>query len=225
MKPTEAQIRELEKAHKMMLVDLVLANKLFLSLLPKLKGKKTDSKEYKAVHALGLKIVDLVKAWYIRQRNYEVKAGIPKADPNLYKYFLTANGQRNLVDQAKKYMDPSKPENQIMGIFGIGIIPLIIWAVIIIAAAYTAVQITNDLTTTSEEKADLLKQTQATLKDLNITGPQAAAIITQTQAEASNPTGEGGFFSSIKTLLLWGGVGLIAVEVMKHKNKAVTKAA
>ena len=44
-KPTKEDIQKLERNHKAQFVDLVLANKLFIGMLPKIIGtKKTDKK-------------------------------------------------------------------------------------------------------------------------------------------------------------------------------------
>lgn len=215
-KPTEAQVRQLELTHKALFVDLVLANKLWISLLPKVKGKSKTSKEYLALMNLAHKIASLAGRWYARQLDLEKKAKVPPIPKDLFKYFLQPANQNKLVEQAKMFLDPTKKENQIMGIFGMGIIPLIIWAVVLIVLAFTAYEITDQLNTTAEEKADLLKTTTATLKDLNISGQEAANIISTTQAQASD-TGDGlGFGSLIK----WGAIAFVVYEfVIKPKQQ------
>lgn len=197
---SEEQVKKLERDHKAQFVDLVLANKLFISLLPKLKGKSKTSKEYIAMLAFGKKIAQLAGKWYARQWKFEQKAGVPKADKDIMKYFLQPANQDKLIAQAKAFLSPGKKENQILSIYGIGIVPLIVWGVMALIAAFTAYEIVDELNTTAEEKTDLLKQTESTLKDLNITGAQAANIISSTQEQASE--GSTGF--SFGKLLMWG---------------------
>lgn len=218
-RPSEEQVRQIEAAHKALYVDLVLANKLWISLLPKIKGKSKTSKEYIAIMALAHKIAQLAANWYVRQRAFETKAKVPAVSKDILRYFLQPANQKQLVEQAKAYLDPTKSSNAILGIFGLGIIPLIIWGIILIVAAFTAYEITDQLNTTAEEKADLLKQTTATLKDLNITGPQAAAIITSTQEQAGGSGSDSGF--GFGKLLMWGAIGFGAYELfLKPKQNA-----
>lgn len=222
-RPSEADIKKLELNHKAQFVDLVLANKLFISLLPKLKGKSKTSKEYIAMINFGKKIAQLAGKWYARQLKFETKAGIPKADKDLMRYFLSPPNQDKLIAQAKAYLSPGKKENQILSIYGIGIIPLIIWGVIALIAAFTAYEITDELNTTAEEKTDLLKQTETTLKDLNITGAQAANIISSTQEQASE--GSTGF--SFGKLIMWGALAWggyeFIIKPMQANRSTVSK--
>lgn len=222
-KASTEQIVKLEREHKGQFVDLVLANKLFLSLLPKIAGKSKTSKEYLAVLALGKKIAQLVGSWYKRQLLYEQRAGIPKVPKDLFTYFLNPKTQDKVIAQAKAYLVPGGQGNQILSIYGMGIVPLIVWGVLALIAAFTAYEITDQLTTTAEEKADLLKQTQATLKDLNITGQQAANIITDTQQQATEGSGVFSGVGSIMKFVPWA-IGLWAVnEFVLKPQKNVAK--
>lgn len=222
-KASTEQVIKLEREHKGQFVDLVLANKLFLSLLPKIAGKSKTSKEYKAVEALGKKIIQLITSWYKRQLKYEQKAGVPKMDKNLFTYFLNPKTQDKVLAQAKAFLVPGGKGNQILSIYGMGIVPLIIWGAIALIAAFTAYEITDELNTTAEEKADLLKQTQATLKDLNVTGQQAANIIQDTQQQATEGSGVFGGFGSILKLAPWA-IGIWAVnEFVLKPQKNVAK--
>lgn len=218
---TDAQIVKFELEHKAQFVNLVLANRLFLQLLKKIAGKPKTSKEYKAVEALGKNVAKNVGKWIYRQINIENKAGIPKVDRDITKYFLNPKTEAQLIDQAKKYMKPGEKENQIFGVLmgGMGFIPLIIWGVIALAAAYTATSIVDEINTTAEEKQDLLKQTESTLKDLNVTGAQAASIISSTQEQATTGSGlMGGFGSLIK----WAGIGFVLYKIMEMQGKKKT---
>lgn len=57
-KPSEAQVKKLEAAHKEQYLNLVTANHLWLKLFPKIKGKAKDSKEYQSLYALGKSIAN-----------------------------------------------------------------------------------------------------------------------------------------------------------------------
>lgn len=215
-KPTEQQVKALELAHKLQFFDLVQANHLWIQLLKKvpIKNKAYDknSVQWKSLANYGNVIANLVGKWYVRQRKFETRAAVPKVDALIVKYFLSPKNELKLYNQAKAWLIPNK---KVSG-ENIGFIPLIIWGVILIIAAFTAYEITDELTTTAEEKQDLLKQTEKTCKDLNITGPQAAALISQTQQEAS--ANEGGFFSGIMPKLAIGAFILYLISQNKKQS-------
>lgn len=203
-KPTEQQVKALEIAHKLQYFDLVQANHLWIQLLkkvPVVSGKyDKKSRQWLALAAYGNSIAKLVGKWYARQLNFQNKAKIPAVDPLLIKYFLSPKDEIKLYTIAKKWLAPNSPQLK-----GIGFIPLLIWGVIAIVVAFTAYEITDELNTTAEEKKDLLIQTQKTLKELNITGTDAAAIIQSTQAQASAGS-ESGIFSGIMPKLVVGAI-------------------
>jgi hypothetical protein len=189
-KPTEDQIRAFEKAHKSQYLDLVTANRLWIKLFNKhVAGKPKDSKEYKSVFALGNNIAKNAAKWYVRQYKLETKGKVPAVSKEIVKYFLSPKNEAELIKVANTYLDKKDQ------LTGLGFIPLIIWGVIILIAAFTAYEITDELNTTAEEKGDLMRQTQATLKDLQVNPEQAAAIISSTQEQASADGGGlfGGF--------------------------------
>lgn len=222
-KASTEQVIKLEREHKGQFVDLVLANKLFLSLLPRVAGKSKTSKEYIALMNFGKTIIKLITSWYKRQRNYELKAGVPKMDANLFSYFLNPKTQDKVLAQAKAFLVPGGKGNQILSIYGMGIIPLIIWGAIALIAAFTAYEITDELTTTAEEKGELLEQTKITLKDLGVTGQQAANIISSTQQQASEGSGVMSGFGDILKLLPWVGIAWAANEFLIKPQRNVAK--
>src|SRR5260221_514886 len=104
-KPTETEIRALELAHKTQFLNLIVANKLFLKLLPRIMGKSKESKEYKAVMALAHTIAKLAGKWYARQVDYEKKAKVPKEDPNMISYLLLPKHEKDLEQVNYFYME------------------------------------------------------------------------------------------------------------------------
>lgn len=93
---------------------------------------------------------------------------------------------------------------------------LIIWAVIAMAAAFSVYEIESHSGATASEKTELMKQTAQTLKDLGITGPQAAAIIQSTQAQATEGGSGGGLFSGGSSLIKWGLYGVAAYFIYEE---------
>ena len=219
-KPDPAQVRALEIAHKGYFVDLVIANHLFIiGMLPKIKGLKAGDKKYDAVVDFAHVLMQSIGKWYARERNLEVKGKIPPVSNEIVKYFISPKTENKLIEQAKKYIYQGTKGNEeyVKGVCGIGIIPLIVWGVIALIAAFTAYEIINETTTTAQEKAELLKQTEKTLKELNITGNEAANIINSTQAQASE-SGKG-FFSGITDLAKPLAVGFIAYLLITQMGK------
>lgn len=215
-KPTAEDIRKLEFAHKVQFVDLAMANRLWLQFLKKLpkdasgKAIKT-SRQYIALVAYGKKIADLVGKWYARQYRIEAAGGkdVPKFPKEVLNYFAKPADEIKLLEFAKGYIKSGS-------IKGLGIIPLIIWGVIALIGAFTVTQVVDELNTTAEEKQDLLKATEKTLKELNVTGPEAAAIISQTQKEASESGGLLG--GMMPKLLIAGGLIFLLLQLKNKKN-------
>ncbi len=213
-KPTEAQVRALEVAHKQMFVYLVLANHLWIKIYKELVKRKANVKGNPLRTSwinLGNKINDLAQKWIKRQLRLEVTGGVQKFDPYVLNYFLRPAYEKKLMATAAALLSKDEAKKA-----GIGIIPLIIWAVIVIVGAVSAYFIIDELTTTAQEKEELMKQTQTTLDDLGIKGDAAAAIINSTQAQASAPAGSGFLSSLTLPLLAVAGVFLF----MNHKSKA-----
>lgn len=223
-KPSEAEIRNLELQHKELYMQILISNRVFLGALKKALGKNKDSKEYKSMLALAKTIAKVAAGWYARQRGFEQKAKVPKVDGNLISYLMNPKYEDKLKEIAYKYIDFDKyakdKANQYYKINGIslGIIPLIIWGIIAIAAAYTAVEIIDETNTTAEEKTELLKQTETTLKDLNITGSEAAGIISNTQAQATE--GSPGVTGGLSKIILYGGLAFLGYTFITKDKPA-----
>ena len=146
-----------------------------------------DSEAFKKYNA---KYVPLVQSWIKREVKYErelVKKSI---------YGIIASGDLKAEDF---YLSSSLPKlvalvkkwNVEKTIKGMGFIPLLIWGAIAIFGLWTAQEVTDDFTTTTQEKAELLKATQDTALALGLTPEQASGLISQTQKEASEGSGLG----------------------------------
>jgi hypothetical protein len=194
-KPTPEQIAALEKAHKEQLELLLQANDLYIALAQKFLNtpKKTEVQKY------GISVFDKVIKWLKRQKELE-KYGVPKLSAKIapelfFKPTRQEELRRNVADNFKQ----GKGENLL------GVIPLIVWGAVLIVSAISAAFIVDEITTTAQEKADLLRATEETITRLGLTKEQAAALLQQTQEEASK-SGEG-ITSTIKTGII--GVGAI----------------
>jgi hypothetical protein len=88
----------------------------------------------------------------------------------------------------------------------------LIWAVVWIIGFFTAEKVVDDLTTTTQEKEELMKTTQDTCAKLNLTKEQCAAMISQTQSEASSGTGIGDMIKMGLYVLLGYGVYKVATD-------------
>lgn len=170
----------------------------------------TAFKNYNSIY------VPLVRSWIVREVKYErellkkgIKGIIASGDLKADDFYL-ASSLGKLTALVQKW----NKEPQTSG--SIGFIPLLIWAAIAIYGLWTAKEVTDDLTTTTEEKADLLRQTQETAKELNLTPEQATSLITQTQAEASQESG-------ITTTIKWGVAGLAALFILPKILEATSK--
>ena len=205
---TEKEVRDLEKAMNEQFYYLVQGAAFRIAIARKYGLDSTDFKNYNSV------FVPLVKSWILREIKYErenIKHGvtgiIASGDLKANDFYYSAELPK-LVELVKKW-------NAEKTTSGIGFIPLLIWAVLAIVGAFTAVTITDDLTTTTQEKEELLRTTQQTAKDLGLTPEQAAGLITQTQAEAS----QGG----ITDVLKWGLLGVAAILVLPQLIKSTNK--
>ena len=204
---TEKQVRDLETAMNEQFYYLVQGAAFRIAIARKYGLESEAFKKYNAV------FVPLVKSWILREVKYElenikhgvtgiISSGDLKANDFYYSEKLPV-----LTELVKKW--------NIEKTSGIGFIPLLIWAVVAIVAAFTAATITDDLTTTTQEKEELLRTTQQTAKELGLTPEQAAGLITQTQAEAS----QGG----ITDVLKWGLLGVSAILVLPQLVKSTNK--
>jgi len=99
---------------------------------------------------------------------------------------------------------------------GIGFIPLLVLGVIALIALWGVFKIVARFTTTVADKNELLATTAQTAKDLGLTPEQAAGLLSQTQAEASD---KGGFI----TPLLWLGGGFLALKAFTSFQTSTSK--
>ena len=191
-KATEAQVIALEKA---------LAEQFFL-LVQAAEFRIGLARQYgltdKRFLAFDKKFKNLMYKWFQREAKYEKitlqangKRGIILQDNLIFNDFLYSANFPRLLAILKKWNAKGK-----QGVQGMGWVALVVFAVVSIIALVSGVMITDDLTTTTEEREDLLNTTAQTVKDLGLTNEQAAALMTQTQAEAGG-SGFGGLLSLV----------------------------
>jgi len=219
-KPTEAEIKKYEAEHKILFVNLVLANILWLNMPGKygFDPTKKDSQQYKAWYNMGMEIGKILFQWRKRQEKLESvpNGGVQKIPISVYTDFFKKDKIKTLKDIALKMIKPGTAGE------GLGFIPLIIWGVIALVAALSAAYIIDETTTTTQEKAKLLKVTSDTLKELNIPPDKAAQIISDTQQQASENKGllnsiTGGGFGGMLLPL-----AAVAAFLFFNKNKSTT---
>lgn len=203
-KPTEAQIRKLEEAHKKALANILQAI-AFRYILYKKFG--SNSPQWKAYADL---VYRLSKSWYARQMKLEkggaTKEGIGKDD------LFTYAGNQKLKELLKKW--DRKGE-------GIGIIPLIVWAVVAIAGMFTASDIVDELNTTTEEQTELIQTSQDYCTKYNLDANECKKFMVQ-QTQAVNPPDSGLFAGMGKTILLGGLIFLLVTnsdKIFKSKTQ------
>lgn len=189
-KPTEKQIKDLEKAHKQQLVNLLQA----IAFRKMLYSKTFDGKTGKYSEPWK-KYADLVwklwSSWYARQKKLEkggaTKEGIIDTDWN------TQAGQKKLKALAKKWDQTGE------GVMGF--IPLLIWAAVAIAGFFTADEIVDELTTTTEEQSELINTSKDFCTKYNLNAEECKQFMVQQNTAVKS---EG---SATGTMVKWG-IGL-----------------
>ena len=225
-KPTAQQIHDLEASHKLLFAALALANNTYCNLyrhyFPQWK-ENSDYKntfEFKTVLRLGVDVVQKSKTWFDTQYYLEEKASIPKTKIKPSD-FLHPQKNIAILKQAKQYIADWQGA-PIQG-DGMGIIPLIIWGVIVLAAAISAAYVVNRLTVSTNDRIELMRTTEQTCKDLNLTPQQCANMVTATQQEETKSTqgvtdaaaAVGGGFTKI---LLWGAALFLGYKLINEKK-------
>lgn len=206
---TQAQFTALEKAMTEQFKNLVDGATFRIMVARKFGLQSPAFKKYNNF------FVPIVKKWIIREVKYErellkkgIKGIIASGDLKADDFYISASLPK-LIALVKKW-------NKETTTSGIGFIPLLIWAVIAIIGLFTAQEVVDDLTTTTEEKMDLMKQTQETAKELGLTPEQASGLISQTQQEASAGSGFGDMF---KWIALLAAGAFILPQVLKPSTK------
>lgn len=182
---TQAQVSALEKALAEQFYWLVQAAAFRIGLARKFG---IDGEPFLKFND---KFSKLVKSWVGREVKYEralIKKGIygiiATGDLDVNDFFYSASLPK--LDMLVKKWDAEPKTQQ-----GTGFIPLLIWAAIALIGYFTVTEVVDDLTTTTQEKAELMESTKKTAQELGLTPEQAAGIISQTQAEASQGSGLG----------------------------------
>jgi len=205
---TKEQITALEKALADQFYYLVQGAALRIAIARKYGLNSTGFKKYNS------EFVPLVNKWIQREVKYErelvkkhiygiIASGDLKADDFFYSEQIP-----KLVRLVKKW----NAEKTTQGHGLMGFIPILVWAAIAAYALWTVKQVTDDMTTTTQEKEHLLQVTAETVKDLGLTPDQAAALISQTQAQASEGSGLG-------DIIKYGLLGLLGLFAVQTFNK------
>ena len=205
---TEQQIKDLEKALTQQFFNLVQGARFRINLARLGDPTKPLSANEQFVNYSNV-LQTLVDSWLRRETKYEVQLlkhgikGLVSSGDLKRNDFFYAESLPKLDMLVKKY-DAQK------GIQGIGFIPLLIWAVIAISGFFTAKEIADDFTTTTQEKEQLMTTTAQTCKELGLSPEQCNAMISQTQSEA----GSGG--GLLDKLLLFGAIVLGGIFIVPN---------
>lgn len=234
-KLTPDQVKQFEREHKLLFIYLAITNNQYTNLFQKgltawinagTKGSYLDSPAYQPIKRLGQTILIKAKGWYETQSYLEQTALIPKVAVTIND-FLQYKKRGAILNQANSWISK---EGKVSGADGcyktsIGIIPLIIWGVIAIVSAISAAYIVNRMTTTTQDRKDLLNAAEQTCKDLNLTAQQCADVVQTTQkeetknAKAVTDTANA-VTGGIKGILLAGAAAIAIIFVAKnHKSK------
>ena len=234
-KLTPDQVKQFEREHKLLFIYLAITNNQYTNLFQKgltawvnsgNKGSYLDSPAYQPIKRLGVQILIKAKNWYETQTFLEQTAGIPKVSVTIND-FLQYKKRGAILNQANVWIDKSGKVSGADGCYqtSIGIIPLIIWGVVAIVSAISAAYVVNRLTTTTQDRQDLLKSAEQTCKDLNLTAQQCADVVQTTQKEESKNS-EGvtdaakAVTGGIKGMLLYGGLGLGLLFFLKNRKQS-----
>lgn len=198
-KPTEAQVKQLENAHKLALSNLLQAIRFRKIIYKKLGSNNPTYQNYAKF------IWKLWQSWYARQMKYE-KAGVSKE--NILKDDWIDNVPK-LEAVLKKWDAAGK---------GIGFIPLIIWAIVAIVGFFTAEEVVDELNTTTEEQESLIKTSQDICEKNHFSPDECKAYMTQQNAAVENGGAAGGMGKWVMIL----GLGFIAYTYISKKQTAKT---
>lgn len=209
----EVALRQLENALGEQFYLLVQGAKFRINLA---RRYGLDSAAFTNYNA---KYVPLVNAWWKKEVGYETlnekvkgtKGIIFGGDLMLNDFYYSASLPK--LDQVLAKYNADKV------VKGIGWIMLAVWAIVAIAALVTAAKIVDDLTTTAQEKEALMKTTQDTCKNLNLSPDQCANLINNTQEQASDTSG------GIGTTLKWGAIIVGGFFILKETGILKPKAA
>lgn len=213
---SSAQVRALEAAHKKLFSHLVDAwdkyHRGYADLyLP--NGQYNSKSIYSPARlsAYAQKLLPLTTKWRARQAKFEK---VPNSNTQITAFpistqsFVTPSGFA-VLKSARDKMDKEHKTS------GIGFIPLIIWAIIAIVTAFTAVEVTDELNNTAEEQATLLQESNNFCTAQNLTPEQCLKL--QQNVQESTET------SAVGSAVKWGLVGLAAFFGIKYLAPEIKK--
>jgi len=208
---TQAQVKALDAAMMDLFYHLVSAASFRIAIASKYGMNSAQFKKYNSV------FVSIVRKWVLREVKYERQLlkkhikGIISSGDLIVTDFYTMGKLPKLISLLKKW-NADKTQS------GIGFIPILVWAVIALAGFFSATVIVDDLTTTTQERAELLRVTQQTARDLGLSPEQAQALIMDTQKEATKSSG--GLGDTVTNIALGLGVLFVGWQVLKPAKAA-----
>lgn len=199
----------------MSLADILGANYIYIQTLDKFMPQwikdpnYKQGKQYQALQNYGKQIIANFLKWSQRQRELERRGKVPPFPHEIQKELFQKKYLDDIKKRALSYALGKNADATMKG-QGLGIIPLIIWGVVAIVAAFTVEEIVDETHETNEERADLLEATKKFSQDMKLTPEQTTAIVQgQQQAEIKQTENSGGgFFSSLPVLPLLGAAAL-----------------
>lgn len=206
---TATQARNLETMHLRLFNNLVNSwEKYHLAKLDIANRPAGTPFKNNLLTAHTSKLIPITGRWMARQQKYE---SIPGSNAKFTEFPIKTI---DWLDPAKftylkSLRDKMDKEKTIQGM---GFIPLLIWGIIAIVASFSAVQIVDEMNTTTEEQANLTTVTNNFCVDNQLTPEQCSALLAQQTAATTNSDG----FPWIK-VLLFGGAALLLMPKVRER--------
>jgi len=215
--PSKEQVAELETAMMDQFQSLIQGARFRINLSRLADPDKPLSQD-KTFMDYGNAYRAILKKWVDREVIIEkallkqgIKGIIASGSLRINDFFTIAGLKKveAILETIKVKPAPPQPSQSI------GFPPVIIyWTVLGLAALYTALTITDAVTTTTEEREDLMKTTLDTCKKLKLSNEQCQRMITSTQAQVDKG---GGFLD--KLILPAVGLGALFIFLSTRKSK------
>lgn len=194
-KPTEAQIKNLEKVHKTQFADLVSAIELWHRSRSNPKILPTSREKY------GQSLLPLIESWSKRERRLSAKPGIKSGFATYFPTYWWL--QESHLPQLQQIRNQQNAEiQQATSGKSIGFIPLLIWAAIALIAYFTVTEVVDETNNTSEEQATLVDSTNTFCKDNKLSPEECKNLLSEQNSQTNNTDSGWGFGKIIMVSLL-----------------------